>query len=108
MSKPVTVLVTYRPKPGMEEALADLVRRHAPALRSTGLLGPAGARAWRATDKRGHGGGSYFVELMQWRDEEASGLAHQTPEVMAVWEPMDAALEQLQITTLEPLESDAG
>jgi quinol monooxygenase YgiN len=103
MSLPVTVLVTYKPKPGKEQELEELVRRHGPMMRATGLLGPDGVRSWRATSKRGHGEGVYFVELMQWRDGEASGIAHQTPEVMSVWEPMEALLEELIIAPLEAL-----
>jgi quinol monooxygenase YgiN len=103
VSQPVSVLVTYVPKPGKEEELAELVRRHGPMMRRTGLLGPEGVRAWRATTKRGHGQGVHFVELLQWRDAQASDLAHQTPEVMSVWEPMEALVEELIIAPLEAL-----
>lgn len=104
MSDPVMVLVTYKPKPGKEAELEALVRRHGPTMRATGLLGPEGVRTWRVVPRAGEGEGAYFVELMQWRDAEASGLAHQTPEVMAVWEPMEAALEELIIAPLAPLD----
>lgn len=104
MSKPVTVLVTYIPKKGKEAELGALVRKHAAALRGTGLITDDPVRAWRCVDKRDHGdAGEYFVETFAWKDETASDAAHQTPEVMAVWEPMGPVLEQLKIAFAEPM-----
>jgi len=40
--------------------------------------------------------------MFQWKDEKASEIAHQTPEVMAIWEPMGPILENLQLTQIEP------
>jgi quinol monooxygenase YgiN len=101
ISKPVTTLVIYRPRAGAEQALEGLVRGHIPVLRQLGLLGPGQSMAFRAEDKRSHA--VSFVELFQWRDERASDIAHQTPEVMAIWEPMGPLLEGLELRKLEPL-----
>ncbi|MGD0192627.1 MAG: hypothetical protein ABSD74_17960 [Rhizomicrobium sp.] len=92
---PVPTLVTYRAKDGKEAAVLELVKRHWPALHKLGLATPNPARIWRAQDKRS--GKVAFVELFEWRDEAASEVAHQTPEVMAIWEPMGAVLEGLEI-----------
>ncbi len=41
---------------------------------------------FRASDLRRHGEPEpYFIETFQWRDDKASDLAHQAPEVMALW-----------------------
>jgi quinol monooxygenase YgiN len=101
-SAPVPTLVIYRPKKGKDQELAALVKKHEPALRSVGLITSDPVRTWRAHDKRKDT--DCFVELMTWRDGEASGLAHQTPEVMAVWETMGPVLEDMSILQLEPLE----
>jgi quinol monooxygenase YgiN len=98
-SAPVLTLVTYRPKKGKEAELLALVRKHWPALQKAGLITPELAKVWKATDKRK--GTVAFVELFSWRDGEASGIAHRTPEVMAVWEPMGAAMEEMTIEQLE-------
>jgi quinol monooxygenase YgiN len=98
-SVPVLTLVTYRPKKGKEAELLALVQKHWPALQKAGLVTPEPAKVWKATDKRK--GTVAFVELFSWRDDEASGIAHQTPEVMAVWEPMGAAMENMTIEQLE-------
>ena len=102
-SKPVPTLVIYKPKPGKENELQPLVEKHWPTLSRIGLVTKEPARVWRATDARA--GKSFFVEIFSWKDGEASNVAHQTPEVMAVWEPMGAILEDLQIAQLEPVSS---
>jgi hypothetical protein len=63
-------------------------------------------RAWEGQDKRK--GKAFYVELFQWCDDEASGLAHQTPEIMAVWESMGPLLEELTISSLTPLDPNVG
>jgi hypothetical protein len=100
-SDPVTMLVTYRPKPGKEKELQALVEKHWPTLDRVGLVTKEPAKIWRAIDKGS--GAPYFVEWFQWKDGEASDTAHQTPEVMAVWEPMGPILEALILAQIEPI-----
>lgn len=94
--------VEYWPVPGKESELQALVQKHWPTLRELGLCTDEPARIWRAKDKKSER--VYFVEIFQWRDENASDVAHQTPEVMAVWEPMGPILEKLSLAQIEPLE----
>ena len=100
-SEAVPTLVIYRPKSGAETALEAIVRKHLPTLRSLGLLGTGQSVAYRAEDKRSKA--VVYVELFDWKDGRASDVAHQTPEVMAIWEPMGPLLENLEIRTLRPL-----
>ena len=100
-AKPVLTHVTYRPKKGKEKDLFALVKKHWPTLKKTGLVTADPATVYRATNKRT--GDVYFVEIFSWRDEKASGIAHQTPEVMAVWEPMGPIMEGMEIATIEPV-----
>lgn len=99
MSQPVNMHVTYRPKSGQEEALLALVKKHGPALASTGLIVGGLPRIYRATDKRS--GEKFIVETFSWRDAKAPEAAHQTPEVMAVWEPMTPLLESMTLAVVE-------
>jgi hypothetical protein len=87
----------------MEEELLRLVEKHWPALRAAGLASDTAVQIWRATGKRGHGGGDYFVEMFEWKDVASSNIAHQTPAVMAVWEPMGAVMESMDIAKVERL-----
>jgi quinol monooxygenase YgiN len=97
---PVTNIVTYVPKQGKEEELLALVKKHEPALRKTGLVTAEPFKLWKAFDVRKER--VAFMEYFQWRDGQASDTAHQTPEVMAVWEPMGPVLEELTICEVEP------
>jgi hypothetical protein len=101
MSAPVTNLVSYYPKKGKEKELLALVQKHFPVLKKAGLVGDLPVKIWKATDIRK--GGVCFVELFQWKDETSSDVAHQTPEVMAIWEPMGEVLETLTICKAEEM-----
>jgi quinol monooxygenase YgiN len=104
MSNPVNRLVIYRPKAGSEDQLLAILKQHGPALRKTGLLTDEPVRVYRATDLRRHGAAEpYFIETFQWKDDKAADIAHQTPEIMAVWETMGPHMADMTLTTLEPI-----
>lgn len=96
---PVTNIVTYVPKPGKEAELLALVKRHEHALRQVGLVTSEAFKVWKAVDIRKQR--TCFIEQFQWKDGNSSDAAHQTPEVMAVWEPMGPVLEELTICEVE-------
>lgn len=104
MSTPVHRLVIYRPKAGHADALLTILRKHDAVLRGAGLITDEPMRLYRATDLRRGGAepAPYFIEIFYWKDESSSDVAHQTPEVMAVWETMGPHLEGMTLTTLEP------
>lgn len=97
---PVTNMVTYVPKAGKEAELLALVKKHEQALRKVGLVTGEPFKVWRAFDIRKQR--VAFMEQFQWKDGTSSDTAHQTPEVMAVWEPMGPVLEELTICEVEP------
>jgi hypothetical protein len=101
----VPTLVIYRPKEGTEAQFLALLEKHWPALDRAGLVTKDRPKIWRATGKDGK---TSFVEIFSWKDQSASDVAHQTPEVMAVWEPMGAILEGMQINRIEPVEFAGG
>jgi hypothetical protein len=95
------MLVSYHPKPGREQELQQLVEQHYPTLQKLGLVTDMRAQVWKASAK-----GSdrpYFIELFQWKTDKSSDIAHQTPEVMAVWETMGPVLEKLDLVQLDSL-----
>lgn len=100
-SAPVTMLVSYYPKAGKNVEFLALLEKHWPTLDRLGLVSKMAPKLWKGCDKRS--GREFFLELFQWKDEKASDIAHQTPEVMAVWEPMGPLLETMQLTKIEPL-----
>jgi len=61
-------------------------------------------RFYRAPYVGAHGWVSMRVEgVRDWKDGRAPDVAHQTPEVMAIWEPMGPVLANLEIRALRPL-----
>ena len=103
MSKPasVTMLVSYFPKKGKEKKLLALIKKQWPVLHRAGLVSKMKPQIWRAADKRTNR--LFFVEMFQWKDARASDIAHRTPEVMALWGPMETVLDDLQLSRIEPI-----
>jgi hypothetical protein len=102
-SDPVTMLVIYKAKQGAEDALYALVEKHWPTLNELGLVTQQPPKIWRATGKDGR---VSWVEIFQWKDGSSSGIAHQSPEVMSIWEPMGAVLDDLQLLQIDPVTTD--
>src|SRR4051812_39450087 len=91
-SGPINNLVSYFPKKGMEKELLALIEKHWPTLEALGLATNEKARIWRATDVVS--GDDYFVEFFQWANAEGPNIAHHTPEVLAIWEPMVTVMDK--------------
>jgi hypothetical protein len=100
-NKPVNVMALYRLKKGTEAQFKPLLAKHWPILEQAGLVTKEKPEIWKALDKRNPEKLTYF-ETFQWKNEKAPEIAHQTPEVMKVWEPMGPLLESLEILHLEP------
>lgn len=104
--RPVPMLVIYRVKPGHDERFVELLRQHWPALRGIGLATDTPAELFRGESKRpSPHGGPVFIETFEWVDQNAPNIAHKTPEVMAVWEPMGPMLDSMELLALTPLDA---
>jgi hypothetical protein len=77
------VVACYKPRPGAEEALLDLVRGHLPPLRSQGLVTDRAPVVTRGA----HG---VIVEVFEWVSQEASASAHTNPVVLDLWKKFEA------------------
>jgi L-rhamnose mutarotase len=85
-----TAICLYRVRAGCEAEFKRLLERHWPTLHSLALVTDEPARHYRGFEKDG---GPIFVEVFTWASEQATAHAHEHPEVMAVWEPMDKLTE---------------
>jgi hypothetical protein len=85
-----TVVCLYRVSRGNEGRFTDLLKRHWPTLHSLGLVTDDRPLHYRGAEREG---APLFVEIFRWKSEDASQLAHEHPEVMAIWEPMDKLTE---------------
>lgn len=101
MAQPVNMLCIYRVTKGKEDEFKKLLARHWPTLHKAGLTTdkPATVHSASSHDDKT----TAFVEMFQWKDGGSSDIAHQTPEVMAVWEPMGSLTEGMEFLEIEPV-----
>lgn len=110
--RPETVICQYQVKPGHEAEFEALLSKHWPALQSVGLTTDRKPQVFRGRpsekpDGR-HGAGGRYVEIFEWKNAAAPGVAHQTPEVMAVWEPMGAICSDMDFPHFDPITPGEG
>lgn len=74
----------YRPRPGCEQALIELVRNHLPPLRAEGLVTDRASIVMRTAD-------GTIVEIFEWVSREAIEGAHKNPVVLDLWKRFEAA-----------------
>ncbi|MEP6654874.1 MAG: hypothetical protein ABJA82_16035 [Myxococcales bacterium] len=89
MSQPVIAMCIYRVRSGREDAFLQLLRQHWPTLRDLGLASEEESTILRGEEE----GGSFFVELLPWRDDSAPGEAHKYPQVVSLWGPIEDLCE---------------
>jgi hypothetical protein len=73
----------YRPRPGCEEGLLELVRNHLPPLRAERLVTDRASIVMRTAD-------GTIVEVFEWVSQEAIAGAHQNPAVLELWKRFEA------------------
>jgi hypothetical protein len=83
-----TVICTYRVRPDAEHAFVDLLGSHWHTLHDLGFVTDEESLVLRGLD-----GGLTYVEIFTWV-EGGFGQAHEHPDVLAIWEPMDLLLEE--------------
>src|SRR5439155_14242805 len=95
--KGVIVIVAYRPKPGKEKELVELVRSRVPTLRNEGLVTNREAMIMRTRD-------GTIIEVSEWKSHEAINAAHKTPNVLAMWNKFFAICDCIPLKTLAEAE----
>ena len=100
MAKAVSMLCTYRVKKGKDKEFLAYLEKHWATLDSAGLVSPEKAKIWRGVEKSG---AVTFIETFQWKDTGSPEVAHHTPEVMAIWEPMGTHAEEMHFIEIEPV-----
>lgn len=88
-----TVIVGYKPKPGKEEALRELMKTHLPVLKQEGLVRDKESYIMEATD-------GTIVEVFEWLSVEAVQNAHTNPAVLAMWDKYDEVCDYVPVGTL--------
>jgi quinol monooxygenase YgiN len=93
----VIVIVAYRPKPGKEDELLELVRARVPTLRKEGLVTDRTPTMMRARD-------GAIIEVSEWKSREAIDAAHKNPNVLAMWNKFFAVCDCVPLKTLAEAE----
>jgi quinol monooxygenase YgiN len=89
----VIAVVAYRPKPGKEQELLELVRSRGPTLRKEGLVTDRVPTIMRSRD-------GAIVEVSEWKSREAIDAAHKNPNVLAMWNKFFAVCDCVPLNTL--------
>src|ERR1700716_1693346 len=89
----IVVIVAYRPKPGKENELVDLVRSRVPTLRKENLVTDRAPAIMRARD-------GTIIEVSEWKSQEAIDAAHKNPNVLAMWNKFFAICECVPLQSL--------
>ena len=83
----------YKPKPGCEEALLELVRHHLPPLRAEKLITDSVSIVMRAGD-------GTIIEVFEWVSQEAIAGAHSNPAVLDLWKRFEAVCTYVVPSTI--------
>jgi hypothetical protein len=86
----LTVIAVYRPKPGREHELMEVMRDHLPVLRGAGLATGAEPVVLRTGD-------GTLIEVFEWASEEAVSHAHEHPDVQALWNRFEAVSDNVPL-----------
>src|ERR1700757_1487618 len=89
----VIVIVAYRPKPGKEREVLELVRSRVPTLRKEGLGTDREPTIMRARD-------GTIIEVSEWKSHEAIDAAHKNPNVLAMWNKFFGICDCVPLKTL--------
>ncbi len=73
----------FKPRPGCEQALLELVRNHLVPLRAEGLVTGRAPIVMRTQ-------GGTIVEVFEWVSQEAIAGAHKNPAVLELWKRFEA------------------
>lgn len=72
------VIVAYRPFPGKEPALEELMKQHWDILNSEGLVSERKPITMKAKD-------STIIEVFGWKSKESMNAAHSNERVLNMW-----------------------
>ena len=96
------VIVCYRPKPGKNAELRDLMRTHVERLRAEGLVTDRKPVLMEAAD-------GTFLEVFEWLSQEAIHAAHSNPRVQEMWAEYSAVSDYVPLSQVaESAEMFAG
>ena len=92
-------VAAFRPKPGKEEELRQVIADRLPLLRRLGFATDREAILMRSGD-------GVLIQVSEWSSDEAIAKAHETPEVLAMWDRFAACSEYVKLDSLAEVHED--
>ncbi len=92
-------VASFRPKPGKEEELRQVIADRLPLLRRLGFATDREAILMRSRD-------GVLIQVSEWSSDEAIAKAHETPEVLAMWDRFAACSEYVKLDSLAEVHED--
>ena len=92
-------VAAFRPKPGMEEELLRVIADRLPLLRRLGFATDREAVLMRSK----HG---VVIQVAEWVDDEAIRKAHETPEVLALWDRFNTCSDYVKLEAIAECRED--
>jgi quinol monooxygenase YgiN len=86
-------MALYRPNPGKEDELNEVLKVHIPTLREEDLITSRELMTLQAED-------GTIIEIAEWRSTEAIEKAHQSAKVIAIWNKIGSLAELTSLSTL--------
>ncbi len=89
----IVVICSYKPKNGGEGELLSLLKKHGPALKEEGLITDRETTFLKSDD-------GVFVEIFEWKSEEASRGAHENAQIGPIWKAMAEVAEFVPMSSV--------
>lgn len=88
------VIVAYKPKPGKQEALKQLMKTHLPRLKQERLVTDRESIIMEAAD-------GTIIEVFEWLSAEAIANAHHSKAVQQMWGEYAEVCDYVPLSTLK-------
>ena len=86
-------IAAYRPKPGKEQKLLEVVKDHMTILNSQGFITDRPAYVMRAKD-------GTILEVFEWKSKESIEHAHKNEAALALWKRFNEVCEFTKLAEL--------
>lgn len=90
----IIVISAYKPKPGKETELLEVVKTHVPILRELGMATNRHVTAMKAKN-------GTILEVFEWVSKQSINDAHQHPRVHKMWKEFEVCCDYEMLNNLD-------
>ncbi len=92
-------VAAFKPKAGKEDELLQVIADRLPLLRRLGMATDREPVLMRSKD-------GVIIQVSEWTDDDAIRKAHETPEVLELWQRFDACSTYVKLDSLAESHDD--